>query len=241
MPSPDSKAGTPIRVLVADDHPLFREGLISLLAENPDFAMVGAAQDGDEAQELVKQLRPDLLLLDLSMPRVPGLVALREVRALDVPTRIILLTAAIEAAEIVTALQLGARAVVMKQSATDVLIECIHAVMRGRYWVGRKVVPDLTAALKEVSASYAPPTRAHFGLTPREREIVAVIVDGCSNTEIAGRFSISEKTVKHHLTNIFDKVGVSNRLELALFALHHRLVPPASDPRPAEQRGAPRT
>jgi DNA-binding NarL/FixJ family response regulator len=223
-----ARLATPIRLAIADDHPLFREGLISLLAENPDFTIVGAAQDGDEAFELVKRVQPDLLLLDLTMPRTPGLVALREVRDLHIATRTVLLTAAIEAPEIITALQLGARAIVMKQSTTDVLIECIHAVMQDRYWVGRKAVPDLAAALKEVSVSYAPQTRTHFGLTPREREIVAVIVDGCSNTEIATRFGISEKTVKHHLTNIFDKVGVSNRLELALFALHHRLVTSAA-------------
>jgi len=231
-------AKPPIRLVVADDHPIFRNGLTTLLSENPDFSIVGAAHDGDEALQLVKELQPDLLLLDLAMPRVPGLVALRDIGELGVPTRIVLLTAAIEAPDIVTALQLGARAVITKQSATDVLIECIHAVMRGQYWLGRKAIPDLTAALKEVSVTYATATRAHFGLTPREREIVAVIVDGCSNTEIATRFGISEKTVKHHLTNIFDKVGVSNRLELALFALHHRLVPAQPGPEGRETRRA---
>jgi len=214
----------PIRLLIADDHPIFRSGLTTLLSENPDFSIVGAAHDGDQALDMVRDFQPDLLLLDLAMPRVPGLVALRDLRELKVATRIVLLTAAIDAPDIVTALQLGAQAVITKQSATDVLIECIHAVMRGQYWVGRSAVADLAAALKEVSVAYATPTRVHFGLTPREREIVAVIVDGCSNTEIATRFGISEKTVKHHLTNIFDKLGVSNRLELALFALHHNLV-----------------
>ena len=122
---------TPIRLLIADDHPIFRSGLTTLLSENPDFSIVGAAHDGDEALDMVRDFQPDLLLLDLAMPRVPGLVALRDLRELKVATRIVLLTAAIDAPDIVTALQLGAQAVITKQSATDVLIECIHAVMRG--------------------------------------------------------------------------------------------------------------
>jgi DNA-binding NarL/FixJ family response regulator len=141
-------------------------------------------------------------------------------------TRIVLLTAAAEPADIVTALQLGAQAVVLKESASVVLYQCIQTVMNGQYWVGRKAVRDLVTTLRELSASSsASPSRRHFGLTPREREIIGTILEGLSNAEIAARFSISEKTVKHHLTNIFDKLGVSNRLELALFALHHRVEP----------------
>ena len=236
MPSPAKPSG-PIRVVVADDHPIFREGLISLLQMRPELSIVGAAQDGDEALTLVQELQPDLLLLDLAMPRMSGLVALRELKGLQVETRIVLVTAAIEPAEIVTALQLGAKAVVMKQSASDVLNQCIRAVMSGSYWVGRKAVPDLATALKELSTSHPTASRTYFGLTPREREIVGVIVDGCSNTQIATRFGITEKTVKHHLTNIFDKVGVGNRLELALFAVHHGLAPLEGEREPPGSTG----
>jgi DNA-binding NarL/FixJ family response regulator len=227
-----------IRIVVADDHPIFREGLVKLLEGRPDLEIVGAANDGDEALELVKSLAPDVLLLDLAMPRMSGLVALREMHGIKTPTRIILLTAAIDRPDIVTALQLGARAVVLKESASEILYKCIYAVMDGQYWLGRKSVATLVAAFRDVS-SYPAPAAKHFGLTQREREIIGVILDGCSNSDIAAKFTISEKTVKHHLTNIFDKVGVSNRLELALFALHHKIdtgAGQAAAPAPTKQR-----
>lgn len=225
MPSLVEPPSRRIRIVVADDHPIFREGLIKLLESRPGLEVVGAASDGDEALPLVTTLGPDLLLLDLAMPRMAGLVALRELHGLNTTTRIVLLTAAAEPADIVTALQLGARAVVLKESAGDVLYKCIQAVMDGQYWVGRKAVRDLVTTLRELSASSPSPSRRHFGLTPREREIIGAILEGLSNADIASRLSISEKTVKHHLTNIFDKLGVSNRLELALFALHHKIEP----------------
>jgi DNA-binding NarL/FixJ family response regulator len=102
--------------------------------------------------------------------------------------------------------------------------------MAGQYWVGRKPVADLAKCFSEVAAAFPAPARKHFGLTRRELEIVGVILSGRSNSEIATKFSVSEKTVKHHLTNIFDKLGVSNRLELALFALYHKLEPPPATP-----------
>ena len=212
-----------IRIVVADDHLIFREGLVKLLESRPGFRVVGAANDGDEALPLVQSLQPDILLLDLTMPRMSGLVALRELKDMQVPVRIVILTATAERTDIVTAVQLGAHGVMMKESASEVLYKCIHAVMNGQYWLGRKPVADLVTTLRQISAADPAPSRKHFGLTPREREIIGVILDGCSNAEIAAKFSISEKTVKHHLTNIFDKVGVGNRLELALFALHHKI------------------
>jgi len=222
-----------VRIVIADDHPIFREGLIKLLETKPGLQVVGTASDGDEALPLVTRLEPDLLLLDLAMPRMAGLVALRELKNLNTSTRIVLLTAAIDRADIVTALQLGARGIVLKESASDVLLKSIDAVVGGKYWVGRKPVADLNTTLSEIAAAFPAPTRKQFGLTPRELEIVGVILAGCSNNDIAGKFKISEKTVKHHLTNIFDKLGVSNRLELALFALYHKLEAPPAAPEAA--------
>ena len=225
----------PVRILVADGHPIFRQGLIKLLETRPNLTVVGSANDGDETLNLVRTVEADVLLLDMLMPRVQGMAALREMENLRTNTKTLIVTAAIDRTDLVTALALGARGVVLKESASDVLFKSIPAVMGGEFWVGKKAVGTLETALKEIAALFPAPVRKHFGLTPREREIVGVILTGCSNSDIAGRFSISEKTVKHHLTNIFDKLGVSSRLELALFALHHKLELPTPADVPVQQ------
>lgn len=218
---------SPIRIVIADDHPIFREGLRKLLEAEPGFAVVGEAADGAEAVKLVRWVKPDVLLLDLSMPRMPGLEALRELAAPAGSVRTILLTAAIEKEQIVEALQLGAAGVVLKESATALLLKSIRSVMAGQYWVGHESVSTLVMALRQTgrTAGEAPRPKK-FGLTPRELEIVSAIVSGYTNRDIAQRFSISEQTVKRHLTSIFDKLGVSNRLELALFSVNHKLAEP---------------
>ncbi|MGH9789357.1 MAG: response regulator [Candidatus Acidiferrales bacterium] len=213
------------RILVADDHPIFRDGLRKLLEAEPDFRVIGEASDGEEAVKLAHELKPDVLLLDLAMPHQPGLDALRELAAASAPVRTILLTVAIEKAQLVEALQLGARGVVLKETSTELLLKSIRSVVAGQYWVGREAVTDLVRVLRDlIPAAGEEAKKKAYGLTPRELEIVSAIVLGYTNKDIARKFSISEDTVKHHLTNIFDKVGVSNRLELALFAIEHRLV-----------------
>jgi two-component system, NarL family, nitrate/nitrite response regulator NarL len=215
------------RILIADDHAIFRAGLRKLLESEQGFEVVGEAADGAETARLVCQRTPDVLLLDLAMPRGSGLEVLRELAGSESPVHTILLTAAIEKKQILEALQLGARGVVLKEAATELLFRCIRAVMSGQYWVGRESVSDLVKTLRELVAGPGEEARQRkFRLTRRELNIIAVIVAGYTNKDIAEKFSISEQTVKHHLSNIFDKLGVSTRLELALFAVNHQLVGP---------------
>src|SRR5215470_9530858 len=219
----DSSKAHAVRIVIADDHPIFRDGLKRLLEAERSFKVVGEACDGVEAVSLVRQLKPEILLLDLAMPRRPGLEALREMSVDSSTVRVILLTAAAEKDQIVEALQLGARGVVLKDSATQILLKSIRAVMNGEYWVGRESVSNLVHYLRSLVDSATTPKQRKYGLTPREIEIVSAVVAGYTNKEIAEHFKISEDTVKHHLSNIFDKVGVSTRLELALFAVNQAL------------------
>jgi two-component system, NarL family, nitrate/nitrite response regulator NarL len=213
-----------IRVVIADDHPIFRDGLRRLLTAEPGFEVVGEAGDGQEAVQKAASLRPDVLLLDLAMPKVNGLQALQELLELRLPVRAVLLTAGIDSAETVRALRLGARGVILKESATQLLFKCLHSVMDGEYWVGHERVQDIVQQLRRVEEEgrreQAPASR----LTRREIQIVSAIVEGSSNKDIGQQFSLSQQTVKNHLSHIFDKLGVSNRLELALYAVHHKLI-----------------
>lgn len=222
-------AAAPIRVLIADDHPVVRVGLRNMLQADPHIRVVGEARDGMEALELSRNLDPDILLLDLAMPNVAGMDALREITSgdLNTKTRTIVLTGLIDKRQVLEALQLGARGVVLKDAAVEHLTECIRAVMQGQYWLEGKPVQNLVQVLRDLTAQTASPPRKTFGLTARELEVVTLITEGCTNKDIAKTFGISEETVKRHLTNIFNKLGVGNRLELALFALNHNLLPAA--------------
>src|SRR5262245_36263415 len=214
-----------LRILIADDHTILRDGLKNLLSANASIKVVGEARDGEETVKLVTQLHPNIVLLDLSMPRVSGMEALRRLSPDLGDTRVIILAAEIEKEQVREALSLGARGIVSKETATSVLLQAIAAVTEGKYWMGRETVSDASGLLDSLERTTDSGNRAKtFGLTPRELEIVGAVVGGHSNREIARKFSISEQTVKHHLTNVFDKVGVFNRLELALFAINHHLI-----------------
>ena len=210
------------RVLLADDDPITR-GFLRQLLEEASFQVVAEAEDGQEAVELTTRLHPDVMLLDLLMPNLSGMEALRELASSPLPVRIIVLSSSISKEQIVKALQLGARGILLKNSV-DELGKAIAAVLRGQYWIAGRSVGNVVQVITELSATLetAQPSKS-YGLTPRELETVRFVTQGCSNREIATRLNISEETVKRHLYNVFDKVGMSNRVELTLFALEHRL------------------
>jgi len=218
-------AVTPIRIVVADDHPVVRIGVKNMLEDEPGFEVIGQAEDGDDAITQTLDLEPDILLLDLQMPRLPGLEAMRAIMSKSPRVKIIMLTSTISTQQVIEALQIGARGIVLKDAVASDLATALRAVLSGDYWIGGERVANLLTALNELmNKAAAVPERKTYGLTPRELEVTTCIVEGCSNKDVAKQFAISEETVKRHLSNIFDKTGVSTRLELALFAIAHKLV-----------------
>ena len=227
-------AKSKIRIVVADDHPIFRDGLCKLLALEEDFEVVAQASDGRQVLEILQQLEPDILLLDLKMPGLDGLATLQRLQAARNKTRVIVLTASDDKNEFVQAMKLGTSGIVLKQTATELLIKSIRKVHAGEIWLDSHttaaVIRQFVAADEQQQQPTAPPPaqapprdRERSPLSQREREIVALVAQGFKNKEMAEKMFISEQTVKNHLHNIFDKLGVSDRLELALYAIHNNL------------------
>jgi len=214
-----------VTVLIADDDPIVRQAVRSVLDVSGGFRVAGEAEDGKMAAELVKETNPDILLLDLLMPNLPGLEALRAITTAGSEVRTVLLCSAISAKQILEALQLGARGVILKKRVAE-LVPALEAVMRGQYWIESQSVSNVVQIVQQLAAANPQTSQPQnrFGLTARETEIISFITQGCMNRDIASSLSITEETVKRHLTNIFNKVGMSNRLELALFAIEHGLV-----------------
>jgi two-component system nitrate/nitrite response regulator NarL len=230
---PSAGSGLPvkskIRIVVADDHPIFRDGLCKLLALEEDFEVVAQAQDGRQVLDVLQQFEPDILLLDLKMPGLDGLATLQRLQIAKNKTRVIVLTASDDKNEFVQAMKLGTSGIVLKQTATELLIKSIRKVHAGEIWLDshttaaviRQFVANDDAPAAPPQA--APRDRERSPLSQREREIVALVAQGFKNKEMAEKMFISEQTVKNHLHNIFDKLGVSDRLELALYAIHNNL------------------
>jgi len=211
-----------IRLIIAGEHSIFRHGLRRLLEAEPGLVIVREVADGAAAIPMVRDLAPDVLLLGLSHSRRPAIETLKLATDYAATTKTILLTDRIDRAEVFVAVQLGVRGVVLKDSSPDVLFKSIRAVTSGEYWLGHDRFESVAPSLRKVEAARR--KSKAFGLTRREIEIVRSVVAGYSNREIAARSSITENTVKSHLTHIFNKLGASNRVELALFAAHHRLI-----------------
>jgi DNA-binding NarL/FixJ family response regulator len=220
-------ANKKIRILLADDHPIVRDGLKKLLALEDDFEIVGEASDGREVLDRVQELDPDILLLDLRMPNLDGLGALQSLQHSNKRTRVIVLTASEDKNEFVQAMKLGCSGIVLKQTAPELIVKSIRKVQAGEIWLDSHttaaVMRQFSTGQETAGAGGAGKARERSPLSAREREIVALVAQGYKNKEMAEKMFISEQTVKNHLHNIFDKLGVSDRLELALYAIHKGL------------------
>ncbi|HEY3937048.1 MAG TPA: response regulator transcription factor [Bryobacteraceae bacterium] len=219
----------PIRVLIADGHPIVLEGLRSALAHQPGVQVVGEAADGMEAIEKAVNLDPDVVLMELKLPRVDGLTVLRSIQTRASRSKVILFSSSESKEEFVEAMKLGCSGILSKDAAVSLIEKSITKVHAGEIWLDS----NTTAAVIRQFASPADFPAAHAGngkssreraqLSQREREIIILIAQGYKNKEIAEKMFITEQTVKNHLHNVFDKLGVSDRLELALYAIHNSL------------------
>jgi two-component system, NarL family, nitrate/nitrite response regulator NarL len=215
------------RILIVDDNRLFREGLRTLLEEQPGFSVVGEAANTDEALLLINTAKPGILLLSAETPD-PAIIrsALRSIFSADAKIRIVLLSGEIKPEQAAEAFRSGVHGLLTKESAAQLLFQCINAVMDQGYWIPDKSISNsIRVGKKDGLQKLSKSSDNRYSLTKREMEILALVIAGRTNREISRQFSISEHTVKHHVTNMFDKLGVYNRLELALFAIHHGLVP----------------
>jgi DNA-binding NarL/FixJ family response regulator len=210
-----------IRLALTDDHPIVLHGLERLFADSADFDVVACCRTADAALAAVRGGAVDVLLLDLRMPDRNGLDVMRAIAGEQLPVRTIILTAAADDEQILEAVRLGAAGVVLKESAPDALLDCVRRVYAGERWLDEQMV-DRAAA--RVSARLEAAAAASRLLTPRELEIVRMIGQGLRNRAIGERLSISEGTVKIHLHNIYEKLGVDGRLALMLCAQEKGLV-----------------
>jgi two-component system nitrate/nitrite response regulator NarL len=215
-----------VRLLIVGGYALLRDALRASFMNAAGIHVVGAAEEGDRAFQLSCREMPDVILLELPQECESEMSFLGRINSEELPMHIVMLASSLHEPAVLAAMKLGAKGVVLKDCATtEILREAIHSVAAGGYWVGKEHVPTLTHALHVlgVCSDDGPPQR-RFGLTARESEILPMLAQGYSHREIATALSISVQTIKHHCSHIHDKFGTSNRVELALFAIHHRLV-----------------
>lgn len=202
-------------ILVVDDHPLMRKGILQLIAMEPSLRLVGEAGDGQQGVELAHRLRPDLILLDLNMRGLSGMEALKALKAADLDTRVIILTVSDSEDDVVAALRLGADGYLLKDMEPEHLIARLREVLRGTLVIS----PSLTTVLAQ--ALRAPQSASSLDLTDRERQVLKMIAAGLSNKMIGNKLGITEGTVKVHVKNLLHKLGLRSRVEAAVWALEH--------------------
>jgi DNA-binding NarL/FixJ family response regulator len=228
MTQSEEAAGKPARVVVADDQTVVREGIVMLLGLLPGIEVVGAAGDGDEAVELVAELAPDVVLMDLRMPRCDGVEATRRIRAEHPGTQVVVLTTYADDESLFPALRAGARGYLTKDAGGDEIVRAVESVLSGDAGLSPSIQRRLLERLSEPAPQQAPPAEAPDGLTARETEVLLLIAEGLSNQEIARKLHVSTATVKTHINNLFAKTGLKDRAQAVRYAYGKGLVrPPA--------------
>jgi DNA-binding NarL/FixJ family response regulator len=211
----------PITLVIADDHPLILDAMENLFRLEKDLKIVARCLNGDEVLAAIRWHQPDILVLDIQMPAKDGLVVLREMRKEKLPTRVVILTATLDEEGLAEAVRLGVRGLVLKELAPKLLVECIRKVHAGALWLEKRLV---SSALEKLLQRKTATNEAARLLTLREIEIIKQVALGLRNIEIAGKLFISEGTVKIHLHNIYQKLGVDSRVKLARYAQEKGLV-----------------
>jgi DNA-binding NarL/FixJ family response regulator len=211
----------PIRLVLADDHRLVLSGLELCLRQEPEFEVLACCYDGFETLQVVRQLRPDVLILDLCMPGKDGLAVLREIHEAEIPTRVVLLTAAMDEDSLLEAMRLGVSGVVLKEMAVPLLVQCIRKVYAGDQWLERRLIGRVVEKMLRREAGAREVAKI---LTPREIEIVRLVASGLRNKQIADKLAISEGTVKIHLHRSYEKLHVDSRVALLRYAQGKGLV-----------------
>jgi DNA-binding NarL/FixJ family response regulator len=219
----------PIRIFIVDDHAIFRESLVAVFSQHKDLQVVGQAGSVDEAKSLLSKLNPDVLLLDMKLGGGrSGLDLLREVSDLNTKTKTIVFTGGDASEdEAVEAMRLGARGYLVKHCPTDLFIKCIRKVQSGEVWLDGRMTEAVLTALSGKQGNGEAPEKSD--LSRRELEVIQLVIQGYKNRDIAAKLFISEKTVKNHLSAIFNKLGVTDRLELTLFVFEKRFFPPIAE------------
>ena len=210
-----------IRLVLADDHPIVLDGLETLFRLEPDFEVAARCVSGEETVVAVRRHRPDVLVLDIHMPRKDGIAVLRDLQHDKLPTKVVLLAAVLEEEEVLEALRLGVRGMVLKELAPQMVVQCVRKVHAGEQWLEKHAVSRVVDSLLRREAGER---EAANVLTPREIEMVGMVARGLRNKEMSKRLAISEGTVKIHLHHIYRKLKVENRVELILYAQSKRLV-----------------
>ncbi len=214
----------PVRVLIVDDHTLFRSGIKALLTREPGFEVVGEAPDGLEGIKRAKALKPDVILLDLHMPGLSGREAVK-ILAEEMPdTHVVMLTVSEDAEDLVDTLRSGASGYLLKNIDTQTLLDAVRRAAEGESVISAEMTSKLVRGLKAGPKLEAPASE-HERLSPREREILGFLAKGASNKEIARALDLAESTVKIHLQGILKKLDMTSRVQAAVYAVEHGLVP----------------